>query len=227
MDTDREQLVPVFVPALGPLLIHAEDQKGEPLSETEVLRIRDNAACIMMPIVAARKLEESRGYRDLDPENCWHDWQLLRAELGRTPALPPGPRFAQIPQDDPAYRQTIQDAQESLDGFLGLISTVPQSGAMPMVKAEIIDGQARAFLWLCNARPHEGGFIAQFFEVPTQFTSRKVGDEIPIAREAVLDWMVNRNGVLHGGYSLRYQRSRLPEAERPSFDEYIGVTEYV
>jgi hypothetical protein len=29
----------------------------------------------------ARKLEETRGYRDVDPENCWTEWQELRLEL--------------------------------------------------------------------------------------------------------------------------------------------------
>jgi hypothetical protein len=62
--------VPVFIPALGTLLIHAEDLKGEPLSYGEVIRIRDKAACIMMRTEDARKLDESRGYRDIDPENC-------------------------------------------------------------------------------------------------------------------------------------------------------------
>ena len=40
MAADEENLVPVFIPALGPILIHAEDLKGEPLSYDEVIRIR-------------------------------------------------------------------------------------------------------------------------------------------------------------------------------------------
>ncbi len=49
----------------------AEDKKGEPLTNDKVLSIRDNAACIMMTQIDAEKLAESRGYDDLDPENCW------------------------------------------------------------------------------------------------------------------------------------------------------------
>jgi hypothetical protein len=41
MAAEGEQLVPVFMPALGPLLIHAEDLKGEPLSHDEVIRPRN------------------------------------------------------------------------------------------------------------------------------------------------------------------------------------------
>lgn len=41
MEADDEQLVPVFIPALGAILVMAEDQKGEPLTYDEVLTIRD------------------------------------------------------------------------------------------------------------------------------------------------------------------------------------------
>ena len=61
MSTENEELVPVFIPALGPLLIHAEDAKGTPLTQTEVLRIRDAAICMMMTVAVAHKLDESRG----------------------------------------------------------------------------------------------------------------------------------------------------------------------
>jgi hypothetical protein len=74
-------LVPVFIPALAPLLVRAEQLKGSPLTEDEVLRVRDAANCVMMPPESARQLAESRGYQDIDPENCWEEWQQLRAEL--------------------------------------------------------------------------------------------------------------------------------------------------
>ncbi|MBA2116338.1 DUF2314 domain-containing protein [Bremerella alba] len=69
-------------------------------------------------------------------------------------------------------------------------------------------------------------FIAMFFEVPQNFTKYTEGTYVRIAAEDVLDWMVNNEGKLYGGFSLRYQRKRKPESERASFDEYIGVTEY-
>jgi hypothetical protein len=33
-------------------------------------------------------------------------------------------------------------------------------------------------------------------------------------------------GVLHGGFSIRYIRSTLPEAELEQYDDYIGETKY-
>ncbi len=63
---DDADLIPVFIPALGAVLIAAEDEKGQPLTNDEVLSIRDNAACIKMTHADAAKLIESRGYDDLD-----------------------------------------------------------------------------------------------------------------------------------------------------------------
>jgi hypothetical protein len=117
MKADDKQLVPVFMPALGSLLIHAEDLKCEPLSYEEVIEIRDKAPCVMMPTDASRKLDESRGFRDIDPENCWFDWQHLRRELGRKPDLDPGPRTNLIRSSDPEYQQSIRDAHASLGQF--------------------------------------------------------------------------------------------------------------
>jgi hypothetical protein len=47
------------------LLKAAEDRKGTPLSENEVLEIRNNATTTSVPFSAAFALEEERGYRDI------------------------------------------------------------------------------------------------------------------------------------------------------------------
>ena len=83
MGADGEVVI-VFMPALAPLLHRAEQLKGGPLTEEEVCRIRDRAICVTMSPEAAAAIEAERGYRDLDPENAWQEWQQLR------PTLAPG-----------------------------------------------------------------------------------------------------------------------------------------
>ena len=75
------QLIPVFIPALVVLLHHAERQKGSPLTEPEVLDIRDKGVCMMMKVEHAVVLDEKRGYNDIDPEHAWEHWQVARAQL--------------------------------------------------------------------------------------------------------------------------------------------------
>jgi hypothetical protein len=81
------QLIPVFIPALVVLLADAERRKGSPLTEPEVLEIRDKGACMMMQVEHAIALDEKRGYNDIDPERVWEQWQEARSQLaGQDPA---------------------------------------------------------------------------------------------------------------------------------------------
>ena len=79
-----EPLMPTPMPALIVILLNKEREKGAPLTEQEVIDIRDNAACIMLPLSAQEKMEQSRGYADLDPEYVWEQWQQARVELIET-----------------------------------------------------------------------------------------------------------------------------------------------
>jgi hypothetical protein len=74
-----QQLIPVFIPALVVLLHNLEQKKGRPLTEQEVLEIRDNSACMMMTVEHAIALDEKRGYNDIDPEQIWEQWQEARS----------------------------------------------------------------------------------------------------------------------------------------------------
>ena len=65
-------LIPVPIPALSALLFNLQKQKGSPLTEAEVLEIRDKAVC----------MEEKRGYADIDPQHAWEDWNLLMRSIG-------------------------------------------------------------------------------------------------------------------------------------------------
>lgn len=78
---DEEELIPVPVPALVAVLLNKETAKGSPLTESEVIEIRDNAACMMMPRSIILTIEQSRGYPDIDPENVWAEWLAARLEL--------------------------------------------------------------------------------------------------------------------------------------------------
>jgi len=77
----REKLVIVITPSLVSTLWRREKENGAPLTEQEVLAIRDGATAIAVPAESAAADEETRGYRDLDPGNCRAEWQQARLEL--------------------------------------------------------------------------------------------------------------------------------------------------
>jgi hypothetical protein len=81
MADDNDPLCLVFVPALVAILHRAEQIKGEPLSQAQVLAIRDEATCITLPYSVAQTMDAERGYDDIRPEYCWEDWQAVRSSL--------------------------------------------------------------------------------------------------------------------------------------------------
>jgi hypothetical protein len=66
------------MPSLVATLRAAERSKGEPLTEEEVIGIRNEFPSVAVPRDIAQKIDEERGYKDIDPENAWEDWQEMR-----------------------------------------------------------------------------------------------------------------------------------------------------
>ena len=83
--SDDEPLIPTPIPALVAVLLNKERAKGMPLSEEEVLAIRDESPCVVLPLSQKLALEESRGYADIDPDHAWEQWQDVRVELQHAP----------------------------------------------------------------------------------------------------------------------------------------------
>jgi hypothetical protein len=69
----------VYLPPLLFRLHRAERDKGAPLTQAEVLAVRDRAVCMSMPLSEAREQAEARGYADLDAEDLWVEWQAARS----------------------------------------------------------------------------------------------------------------------------------------------------
>jgi hypothetical protein len=80
-ETSNDPLCLVFIPALVTVLYAAEKQKGSPLTEQEVIDIRDKATCIALPFSVALESEKQRGYPDIVAENCWEEWRAARINL--------------------------------------------------------------------------------------------------------------------------------------------------
>ncbi len=222
---DEKDLVPVFMPALSAILVNAEDKKGSPLEKDEVIEIRDNASCIMMERSHSEAMDDSRGYKDIDPENCWYDWQMLRRDLGRTPDIDPGARFSYVKSADEEFNKTIIEAHKTLDSFRGMIEKGGED-LFPLVKVLLSEPNYRAYMWLTVREVNDAGFVGEIFELPSEFQEFKVGMLIDIPEQDIQDWMINDSGTLYGGYSLRYNRAQMSESEKLYFDQHIGVERY-
>lgn len=67
-------MIILFIPSLISLLVSKAEEKGSPLTEEEVLAIRDNATAIVTDAEGVLAVAERRGYQDIDPEHCWEEW---------------------------------------------------------------------------------------------------------------------------------------------------------
>jgi hypothetical protein len=80
----EDPLCLVFIPALVTILLNVERKTGRPLTEAEVIAIRDKAVCMAMPVSKAAMMEAKRGYPDIVAEAVWPEWQRARLELGQS-----------------------------------------------------------------------------------------------------------------------------------------------
>lgn len=205
------------MPQLAALLLHAEDKKGSPLTEAEVLSIRDGAVCMMMQRKHAEALWEQRG-RDVDPENAWYDFQMLRRHLGRKPDLDPGERATLFASDDPAMTAAVQKAKSTLGEFVAML----RNASLPaLIKIGVDHDGQRRFIWLGDVRIGDGEFDAQVFS--QHISGLRQGERRRVPRDEVVDWMINDAGTIHGGFTLRVQRDHLPSTEHASFDAELGA----
>jgi hypothetical protein len=77
-----ERLVMIAMPALVSILLDRERAKGSPLTEAEVMALRDEAECVAVPRDVAARMAEQRGYDDIDLEKAWEGWLAIRPSLG-------------------------------------------------------------------------------------------------------------------------------------------------
>jgi hypothetical protein len=76
-----DELLAVPVPSFISILSAEEMVTGKPLTEEEVLEITGSAMSIALRESISDALDACRRYRDIDPEDCWAQWQQTRAEL--------------------------------------------------------------------------------------------------------------------------------------------------
>lgn len=80
-----EPTVTVYLNPLMTLLSGKERQKGSPLTEAEVLAVRDSAVSVQMTEAQAQKLYESLDSQvpvhRVDPDRIWEEWQEIRDKI--------------------------------------------------------------------------------------------------------------------------------------------------
>ncbi|WDE97057.1 DUF2314 domain-containing protein [Lentisphaera profundi] len=216
----------VFTPPLSRVFINAENKKGGPLSLNEVLSIKNSAVVVIIKKGLEQNIPGDQDEHDIDPENCWHDWQLLRRSLGYKPDLDPDFNNSfNLSYEDLHMQATIHTAQKSLYELRQLIAT--EEHAKAVLKYTLSDHESKTHTWLSLQNVSETGFNAQVINLPPGFSDHEIGETIYLRDSEVLDWMVNVDGYIYGAYSLKELRQSMNKEEKNDFDKQLGVLQYM
>ena len=146
----------------------------------------------------------------------------------------PEPLFTAISAADVAFQAAYSSAASTLPHFIALLEHRDDAICSAKLRFRNPDESERigedrfAYIWLTSVYyyPDDRVFSGVFFEVPGEFLKwHQVGQQLVFEPEDIFDWMVLRDGHLHGGFTLRVSRAQLPESER-SYDRYVGVFIY-
>jgi uncharacterized protein YegJ (DUF2314 family) len=144
------------------------------------------------------------------------------------------PLFVSVRGDDPEMRQAYAQAAQALQEFFEHIRTNECSTCAAKLRfrdptlSEKLGEDRFLYLWLTGVRRlNDGALVGTFFEVPAELSEwHQVGQRLQFEETDIFDWFVNEDGRMHGGFTMRVQRSRLSDGERSAFDAYTGVLEW-
>jgi uncharacterized protein YegJ (DUF2314 family) len=152
------------------------------------------------------------------------------------------PLFATLSDDDEALIRSVAKARETLPHFKAAFSKPEFKAASFMIKAPFLDrsdaGEKAlvrtadvaaayptlpvAHLWLSLSSVLEDLLFCSVFEAPRQLRL-KSGDSFVIKEQFIEDWMINDQGEVYGGFSLRVIRNALAERDKDAFDAHTGI----
>jgi uncharacterized protein YegJ (DUF2314 family) len=127
-------------------------------------------------------------------------------------------------EEDPELEQSIRNAQSSINIFLNLYEKLKGNADVTFeMKVPVCsDGMAERY-WYTFEGVKEGLLAGSRSDLPPDL---QAFENVLISKDDIEDWKVNDHGHLYGGYSIRLQRSRLPENEKKKFDIYMCVKVY-
>ena len=146
------------------------------------------------------------------------------------------PKFNDIEPNDVEMSRAYALASRSISTFLEKV----KEGGAPKYMAKLsfrdpdyferMGVDKTIYLWLDDVVYHaeEKIFSGVFFELPASLEKwHQVGERLGFEAEDVFDWMINDDGVVDGGFTIRVRRSRLQtEVEKLKYDEYVGIAKY-
>jgi uncharacterized protein YegJ (DUF2314 family) len=156
-------------------------------------------------------------------------WRRKRSKF---PQPQKEPLFIAIRNDDSEMLRAYAQAAATTSVFRAHVLRTGDHYCCAKLRFRDLDQSERlgedrfVYLWLSSVvyHPEQQRFSGVFFELPEKLTKwHQLGERLNFEATEIFDWMVNDNGRLHGGFTLRVARAHLPQSDREAYDQYTGV----
>jgi len=147
------------------------------------------------------------------------------------------PKFNPVDSQSKEVNEAHLLAANSMEYFISQLNNTDNEITMAKLQFRDPDLSAETgqdqflYLWLSNIYFHqqENLLSGSFFEVPESLNKwHQVGDRLAFEADDVFDWMINNDGQVQGGFTVRLTRKGLgSDEERAAYDDYIGIKEYL
>jgi uncharacterized protein YegJ (DUF2314 family) len=156
------------------------------------------------------------------------------------------PLFVAMSDDDETLVTAVAKAKKTLPHFKRAFSESQYKGAYFLVKASFLNrdetgedalalkvsmvGQYHptqaSHIWLAVNDILEDLLFCTTFEVSNGFIGLKNGASYVLEDEDINDRIINDDGKVYGGFSMRGLRNAIAEKNRERFDAHTGISEY-
>ncbi len=173
-------------------------------------------------------------------------FDLFDAACAEIRSAEPGvPLFANLSETDPVVVEAMNQARRTFPQFMDALTKARFSQANYLVKVPFIDrsdirqqalvrtaetaaeyeSRPTCHLWLSVTSILDDLIFCTVVEAPEalQLTN---GTSFVIASDSIEDWMINRDGTVYGGFSLRVIRRSLRKEGQLKFDAHTGIHEF-
>jgi uncharacterized protein YegJ (DUF2314 family) len=158
----------------------------------------------------------------------WKIVPLLLVLLGSCAPLNPTPVTKSTFTDpDPEFARAVRQAQDTLHIFRHEFFNPKPSYEYMSVKVRFTNKEGMEDIWTNPVDVDGNIFIVQMWEGVTLELKAHPDRYVEIPADRILDWMILDNeGTVFGGYTLRLDYSRLSPEEQKVYREYTGYLRF-
>jgi len=120
--------------------------------------------------------------------------------------------------DETGMNEAIETAKKTLGKFDDALKSNKYDTSTFALKIKFQTANGNEHIWVTSIVIKDGQYFGLVDDLPELTTKVKLGQRIKIDYNSITDWMYADNGILRGGYTIKYIRSIQSKEEQAKFD---------